>query len=118
MKIFTIKNLSQVSNYFQHVKRVMQRGCRYRQCGGLQQLVEAHRLAAQQVVGQDDGGHSFDDGYGAGYDAWVVSPPDIDSGFLAPLVDGLLWSGDGRNRFEGAAEIDGHAIADAALCAS
>ena len=70
------------------------------------------------MVGEDEVGHGFDHGDGAGEDAGVVAAAGGEGGFFAGVVDGVLFDEDGGGGFEGNAEDDGFAIADAALDAA
>ena len=55
----------------------------------------------QEGVYQGQGGHGFDDYYGAGDDDGVVAAFDVDVDGGAGFRDGLLGGSDGRGGFEG-----------------
>jgi two-component system cell cycle sensor histidine kinase/response regulator CckA len=67
------------------------------------------------VVDEDEGGHGFDHGDGAGEDAGVVAAAAFQGCVLVFDVDGVLFDHDGGDGFEGGAEVDGFAIGDSAL---
>ena len=75
-------------------------------------------LLAEEVIGEDKDGHGFDDGDGAGEDAWVVAAFAGEVGVVTGSGDGWLRSHDGGGGFEGHPEQDGLAIGDAALDAA
>lgn len=70
------------------------------------------------MVDEDECGHGFHDGDGAWEDAGVVAAAAFDLGVIAEVVDGFLGFKDGRSGFEGDAEVDFLAVADAALDAA
>jgi hypothetical protein len=73
---------------------------------------------AEQVVGEDEGGHGFDDGDGAGQDAGVVAAFALEFGVFAGGGDGFLRGHDGGGGLEGDAEEDVFAVGNAALDAA
>ena len=75
-------------------------------------------VVAEGVVEEDEGGHGFDHGDGAGEDARVVAAAAAEGGVLEVLVHGVLLVHDGGDGFEGDAEVDGFAVGDAALDAA
>ena len=63
-------------------------------------------------------GHCFDDGYGTGYDAYVVAATDFDYCGVAAGIDGGESYGHGGYGLEGHAEDDGHTVGYASLDAA
>ena len=70
---------------------------------------------AEEVVGQNEGGHGFDDGHSPGQHASVMAATAEQFGILAVGGDGLLRAHDGGGGLKGDAEEDIFAVGDAAL---
>ena len=72
----------------------------------------------QVGIGEGEGGHGFDDGDGAGEDAGVVAAVGGEEGGAAVDIDRRLFAEEGGHGFEGHAEDDVVAVADAPLDAA
>lgn len=70
------------------------------------------------MIDEDQGGHGLDHGHGAGEDTGVVATAAAQGGVLVVVIHGVLFMHDGGHGFEGDAEVDGFAVADAALDAT
>lgn len=63
-------------------------------------------VGGEHLIGEDEAGHRFNNGEDAGEYGGVVAPFYGDVCWLTGGGDGLLWYGDGGDRFEGCSEID------------
>lgn len=75
-------------------------------------------VVEHEVVEEDEGGHGFDDRDGSRKYAGVMTAGGLDGGGVAVGVYSLLLLGDGGGGFECDAEVDFHAVGDAALDAA
>ena len=80
--------------------------------------MEALRSLAEEVIADNESGHGFDHGHGAGQDARIVTATAFEGGILALPVDRILRGHDGGDRFKGDTKDDGFAIRDAPLDAA
>jgi len=78
----------------------------------------AQRPLAQEVVGQNQGHHGFDDGHRAWKHAGVVTAARLENRGIAVDVHCLLFAQDGGHGFEGGAHDDVLAVGNAALDAA
>ena len=78
-------------------------------------MLAALGFLAEGVVDEDEGGHGFDHGDGAGEDAGVVASAAFEGGVMQADVHGVLLVHDSGDGFERDAEINQLAIGDATL---
>lgn len=75
-------------------------------------------LLAEEVVAEDEPGHGFDDGDGAGEDAGIMPPFAAELHLLMLVVNGVLRDHEGGGGLEGEPHVDVFPIGDAALDAA